>query len=178
MLKKIKNKKCWHFFAVFFFLLVVFYLYHDLKLTTSIDYRIPEIVVSNIEVNRVINGDAWTLKSPNVSHKDNVVYATSLDVSVARKDNSDVLLVANSGVFYRHRNDLLLESVTASLTDKCKTYHLYAEEAEYQAESDTWFFKEFVRINDDLTIATAKSGVYKVKDSECLLSGDVQILRK
>ena len=59
-----------------------FYLWRDLHLSAINKMPIPDLVVENIEIERMISGKKWKLISPRVEHKDGIVYGSSMDVTI------------------------------------------------------------------------------------------------
>ena len=95
-----KNTKK-HLISIVFLIVTVLvvYLWKDLHLNDADKIVLPDIVVENIDVIREINGQYWRLRSPQVEHKDNVIYAKSLDIETINDDNSDIKIKAESGIF-------------------------------------------------------------------------------
>ena len=159
-------------------LLLCFYVYKDLNLKQSETIKIPDVVVNNIEVNRVVNGDNWLLKAPRVEHKDKKLYAKSLDIKVDTKDSKEIFILAEEGIFSRTDNNLELTSADAKMTENSKDYYLTAGNANYDSSSKIWSFSNSVRITDTKTVANAESGTFDSVSGYCVLSGNANILFK
>lgn len=158
--------------AIFIAALLGIYLWRDLHLSDKGSVKIPDIVVENINVERDVNGKHWILISPRVEHKDGIVYADSLDVTVLEPDGKKTNILSDSGTFTRSNNDLTLKSADGTLNEKDKKYNLKAGDVYYKAADEMWNFTNGVVIGDGKVCAKGNSGYFASTSGDCFLSGD------
>lgn len=166
-----KNTKK-HLISIVFLIVTVLvvYLWKDLHLNDADKIVLPDIVVENIDVIREINGQYWRLRSPQVEHKDNVIYAKSLDIETINDDNSDIKIKAESGIFLRESNNFNLTNAIGTMSKKTdKGYNLISGKVYYEAKTEIWIFSEDVTLSDDKTQINGPTGVYDTKNGDIFL---------
>lgn len=145
--------------ALAVFAVVAFYLWRDLRLGAS-NIIIPDIVVENIEIKRVIDGNVWVLVSPRAEHKQGLLHGTSVDITVTA-DNGDVSrMFAVEGTFSRTNNDITFESLSADVAQGKKNIIMIAGRARYDSASNIWYFSDDVMISDGAVEASGPEGSY------------------
>lgn len=149
--------------AVILAVVLLAYFLKDLNLDLADKIAVPDIVVENIDVNRVIKGQQWRLKSPYVEHKDEVIYAKSLDISTVDKTSSDIRITAVRGTLLREKNDFtLFDAIGVMTKQNGKIYNLTSGKVIYEAETEIWNFSHSVIISDNKTEVTGSDGVYNM----------------
>ena len=171
MLKgKISRKK----FTVLTVILVIavgaFYLWRDLHLSAINKIPIPDLVVENIEIERMISGKKWKLISPRVEHKDGIVYGSSMDVTITDPAGKVTHIYADNGTFTRENNDLSLTSADGVMKEAAKEYNLKSGNVKYEAWAERWHFDDGVRLTDGRMVINGKKGYYDTKSGECRLT--------
>lgn len=162
--------------AIFIIAVLGAYLWRDLHLGDNYsDVRIPDVVVENIEVEREISGKMWKFISPRVEHKDGVIYAQSLDITITESDDAQSKIYAADGVFYRESSNLSLNEAKGVYNKGDKSYTLASGVASYDAALELWSYTGGVELSDGAVVANAADGRYNMKNGDCLLSGDSMV---
>ena len=147
------------------------YLWRDLRLSAKSAIPVPDIVVENIEVKRTIDGKDWILLSPKVEHKDGIVQAISLDVTITDKQQKTHLL-SKTGTFSRSNNNITLYNASGVLKQgKGAGYKMTSGKVDYNYSQKKWFFADNLCINDEKMEISAPSGYFDTNSGECVLSG-------
>ncbi len=171
MLKeKISRKKLTVLTVILVIAVGAFYLWRDLNLNAMSKIPIPDLVVENIEIERMISGKKWKLISPRVEHKDGVVYGSSMDVTIADPDGKITHIYADEGNFTRENNDIALTSADGVMKEKTKEYKLKSGSVKYEAAAEKWHFDDGVTITDGRMVIGGKKGYYDTKSGECRLT--------
>lgn len=144
-----------------------FYLWRDLNLSSQKNIPIPDIVVENIELDRVIDGKNWHIKSPRVEHKDGIVYGDSMDVVITGPADRVTHITARKGDFSRSTSDLNLQEANGVMNEKGKTYKMQSGVVNYVASPDVWNFGDGVTLSIDKMVITGKKGSYVPKTGDC-----------
>ena len=156
--------------AVILTAVLVVYFWKDLHLEYGNKIPVPDMVVENIDVKRVIEGQNWRLKSPLVEHKDKVIYAKSLDIETVDKSSYDIKIKAVSGTFLREINDFtLIDAFGVMKKTNGTIYNLTSGKVFYEAKTEIWNFSNNVIISDDKTEISGPIGVYNT------ISGDMSL---
>lgn len=168
-----KNKKIKkHIISIVLLIVAVLivYLWKDLHLDDANKISLPDIVVENIDVIREINGQSWRLRSPQVEHKDNVIYAKSPDIETTDDDNTDIKINATSGIFIRESDNFTLIDAFGTMSKKTnKTYNLMSGKVFYESKTEIWNFSNDVTLSDDKTQINGLTGVYDSKNGDIFL---------
>jgi len=166
------------FFSLAFFMVVAIYFWRDLGLGLD-EIDIPDIIVENIEIDRVIDGDTWRLKARRAEHRQGVIYGSSVDVTV-NSENGDVKrLTSESGIFTREDGDVTLNIVSGDIVlSEDGNISLSAGRAHYEAVSETWFFSEGVTLFDGTFEASGPEGLFRVKDGVSEITGGATVIWK
>ncbi|MCR5336467.1 MAG: LPS export ABC transporter periplasmic protein LptC [Synergistes sp.] len=151
-----------------------YYLWRDLHLSAIENIKVPDIVVENIELERVIEGKKWKLISPRVEHKNNMLYGDSMDVTISDPAGKFTQMYADKGVFSRHSNDVLLTNAEGTMKEDAKdrVYDLKSGRAKYDSSAEKWYFKNGVTfaLTENNTVIRGKSGYYDSKNGVCRLT--------
>lgn len=155
----------------FLFLLVVlsgYYFYRDLHLhlTTKIE-KLPDMVVHDIKVDKMINGRRWRLVSPRMETKNNILYGDKLDVTITEKDGTESHILAKKGIFVRENSNLQLTDAHGTMISGNKSYGMETEHADYNAQSEIWTFTGNLMLTDHETVVTGQTGVFNSKTGDC-----------
>ena len=147
-----------------------FYLWRDLNLSAMNKIPIPDLVVENIEIERMINGKKWKLISPRVEHKDGIVYGDSMDVTITDPAGRVTHIYADKGTFTRENNDVSLTSADGVMKENAKEYNLKSGNVKYEAAAEKWNFDDGVALSDGRMLIEGKKGYYDTKSGECRLT--------
>ncbi len=152
------------------------YLYRDfrLDLTTKIE-KLPDVVIHDVKLDRVINNRRWRLKSPRVETKDNVLYGDNLDVIINENDGTESRVYAKKGIFSRDNGNLKLENAKGTMTSGDKTYDMTTGIADYNEKNDVWIFSGKLFLTDQETILTGESGSFNSVSGDCQVKGGGKI---
>lgn len=154
------------------FSVIAFYFWRDLRLGLNVsDLNIPDVVVENIEISRVIDGSEWNLVSPRAEHRQGMIYGQSVDITVIAGNGDVSQLFAVSGVFSRTSGDVVLNDVSADVRRENKTIFLRSGRAYYDSVAEKWYFSNDVTINDGSVEASGPEGVYDVKQGLSTITG-------
>lgn len=154
------------------FAVIVFYFWRDLRLGLNLsDIQIPDIVVENIEIKRVLDGDEWLLLSPRAEHKQGMLYGRSVDITVSAENGDVSRLFAVNGVFSRESSDITLEGMSADVTHDNKNISMRAGRAFYNSSEEIWYFSDDVAISDGSAETSGPEGSYSVKDGISSITG-------
>lgn len=132
--------------------------------------RIPDIVVENIVVERLVNGKQWKLMSPRVEHKDGIIYGSSLDITIDEKNGRKTKINAVSAEFTRADNDITMTSADAILSDKDKDYSFSAGELKFDAANEIWSFTNRMTLTDGKIEIEGQSAKYDTKNGDCVIT--------
>lgn len=145
-----------------------YYFYRDLRLhlTTKV-VKLPDIVIHDVKVDKVINGRRWRLRSPRMETKNNVLYGDNLDVNIIEEDGTESHIFAKKGEFSRNNNDLKLTDANGTMVSGEKKYDMKTGNAEYNAKDEVWFFSNKLSLTDHETTVTGESGSFNTKSGDC-----------
>lgn len=167
---KISGKKLIVLKVILVIAVGAFYLWRDLNLSAMNKIPIPDLVVENIEIERMINGKKWKLISPRVEHKDGIVYGDSMDVTITDPAGRVTHIYADKGTFTRENNDVSLTSADGVMKENAKEYNLKSGNVKYEAAAEKWNFDDGVALSDGRMLIEGKKGYYDTKSGECRLT--------
>ena len=167
---KISGKKLIVLTVILVIAVGAFYLWRDLNLSAMNKIPIPDLVVENIEIERMINGKKWKLISPRVEHKDGIVYGDSMDVTITDPAGRVTHIYADKGTFTRENNDVSLTSADGVMKENAKEYNLKSGNVKYEAAAEKWNFDDGVALSDGRKLIEGKKGYYDTKSGECRLT--------
>ena len=167
---KISGKKLIVLTVILVIAVGAFYLWRDLNLSAMNKMPIPDLVVENIEIERMINGKKWKLISPRVEHKDGIVYGDSMDVTITDPAGRVTHIYADKGPFTRENNDVSLTSADGVMKENAKEYNLKSGNVKYEAAAEKWNFDDGVALSDGRMLIEGKKGYYDTKSGECRLT--------
>lgn len=167
---KISGKKLIVLTVILVIAVGAFYLWRDLNLSAMNKMPIPDLVVENIEIERMINGKKWKLISPRVEHKDGIVYGDSMDVTITDPAGRVTHIYADKGTFTRENNDVSLTSADGVMKENAKEYNLKSGNVKYEAAAEKWNFDDGVALSDGRMLIEGKKGYYDTKSGECRLT--------
>ena len=167
---KISGKKLIVLTVILVIAVGAFYLWRDLNLSAMNKIPIPDLVVENIEIERMINGKKWKLISPRVEHKDGIVYGDSMDVTITDPAGRVTHIYADKGTFTRENNDVSLTSADGDMKENAKEYNLKSGNVKYEAAAEKWNFDDGVALSDGRMLIEGKKGYYDTKSGECRLT--------
>ena len=167
---KISGKKLIVLTVILVIAVGAFYLWRDLNLSAMNKIPIPDLVVENIEIERMINGKKWKLISPRVEHKDGIVYGDSMDVTITDPAGRVTHIYADKGTFTRENNDVSLTSADGVMKENAKESNLKAGNVKYEAAAEKWNFDDGVALSDGRMLIEGKKGYYDTKSGECRLT--------
>ena len=167
---KISGKKLIVLTVILVIAVGAFYLWRDLNLSAMNKIPIPDLVVENIEIERMINGKKWKLISPRVEHKDGIVYGDSMDVTITDPAGRVTHIYADKGTFTRENNDVSLTSADGVMKENAKEYNLKSGNVKYEAAAEKWNYDDGVALSDGRKLIEGKKGYYDTKSGECRLT--------
>lgn len=154
------------------FAVIAFYFWRDLRLSLNLDdIVVPDIVVQNIEIKRVLDGNEWVLTAPRAEHKQGMLYGQSLDITVKSQTGDVSRLFAERGLFSRENNNVTLENMDADVLQDGKKVVMKAGGANYNSSEDKWYFSDDVTIFDGSVEARGPEGSYSIKEGLSVLTG-------
>ncbi|MEG1602652.1 MAG: LPS export ABC transporter periplasmic protein LptC [Cloacibacillus sp.] len=148
----------------------VFYMWRDLNLDSIKKVPIPDVVVENLDLNRVIKGDTWKFRSPRVEHKEGMVYGDSMDVTITSPNGRVSHITAEKGVFSRANNDLTLKNAVGRMQEKDKVYDLKSGNVFYEAAKENWHFSDGIELIIGKIKVSGKNGTYDTKSGDCKIT--------
>ena len=167
---KISGKKLIVLTVILVIAVGAFYLWRDLNLSAMNKIPIPDLVVENIEIERMINGKKWKLISPRVERKDGIAYGDSMDVTITDPAGRVTHIYADKGTFTRENNDVSLTSADGVMKENAKEYNLKSGNVKYEAAAEKWNFDDGVALSDGRMLIEGKKGYYDTKSGECRLT--------
>lgn len=170
---KLPSRRRLRFYAsLVVFAIIAFYFRRDLRLGLNLsDIVVPDIVVENIEIKRVVEGNEWILLSPRAEHKQGMLYGRSIDITVTAASGDVSRLFAENGLFSRESNNVTLEDMDANMVRDGKNVKMKAGTAHYESAEDKWYFSNDVEIADGSAEARGPEGSYSVKEGLSLITG-------
>lgn len=135
------------------------YLWRDFHLTGR-EEKLPDVVVENLEVERVIDRRKWNIVSPKIEHRDGKIYGDSMDVTVLAESGDISTFYAESGVFMRKSGDIKLSRVTGSAVKGSDKISIAAGRADYDAGDKIWRLADGVFMSNDKFEIRGPSGLY------------------
>lgn len=153
-----------------------FYLWRDLRLSLfPPKLLLPDVVVEDIELNRVIEGNKWHIIAARAEHRDGVIYGDSLDVTITAASGDVTRIKAEKGVFTREHSDLTFENANGSLAQGEKTYFLKSGHIFYDAAAKIWYFTNGVTLFDGTAEASGPEGRYDANTGVSTITGGSRI---
>lgn len=142
-------------------------MWRDLNLSALRRVPLPEIIVENIQIERVVNGKTWIIVSPRAEHKDGVIYAKSVDITIKDPDGRFSHIVGDESTFARDTNDITLTNADGTLTADGKVYTLKSGFIEYDAQTETWNFSKGVELTSENMTISGDAGRYNTVTGDC-----------
>lgn len=153
-----------------------FYLWRDLRLTLDPSkIALPDIVVEDIELDRMIDGNRWHIISPRAEHKGGMLYGDSLDVTITSASGDISKIFAVHGTFSREKNDLTLRTVNGETAQDGKLYTLKSGVAHYDAQAKIWYFSDDVTLFDGKVEVNGPEGYYDTNTGISSVTGGSQM---
>lgn len=166
-IKKINKRKAIVLAAVLAIAVGAFYLWRDLHLDALRSVPLPDIIVENIEIERVVNGKTWIIISPRAEHKDGIIYGTSVDITIKDPNGRVTHILADESTFARDSNDITLTNGDGTMTENGKVYTMKSGFVEYNAQNEIWNFSKGVTLtSEDMTIS-GDFGRYETLTGDC-----------
>lgn len=147
-----------------------FYLWRDLHLGAAKNIPLPDIIVEDIEIERVVNGKRWKILSPRAEHKDGIIYGASVDITIKDPNGRDIHVYADKGTFTRESSDITLTNGDCTMTENGKEYKLRSGFVEYDAKNERWNFSEGVRLSSENIVISGEKGRYDTADGDCYIT--------
>ena len=167
MLKKLSATKIAVLAVLFFTAVGVYYVWRDLHLDALNKIPLPDVVVENLDLERVINGDKWLFKSPRVEHKDGMLYGDSMDVVITSPKGRLTHITAEKGIFTRADNDLTLKNANGEMSENNKKYYLKSGSVFYSDAQKNWHFSDGIELTMGNMKVSGKDGYYDTKSGDC-----------
>lgn len=152
--------------AVLIVAVLIAFLWRDLHLDKRKNIPIPDIVVINLDLKRKISGKDWHFKSPRTEHKNNMLFAESLDIVISEPDSTLTYVNAEHGTFSRISEDITLTDATGRMEKKDKKYFLKARNVFYKASNEVWYLSQDVALSEDKISVNGPTGVYDTKNGK------------
>ena len=147
-----------------------FYLWRDLHLGAMKNVPLPDIIVEDIEIERVVNGKTWIIISPRAEHKEGVIYGTSVDITIKDPNGRNTHIYADGSTFTRENNDITLTNGDGTMTEKGKTYDMQSGFVEYDADTERWNFSKGVTLSSENMVISGDAGVYDTRSGDCYIT--------
>ena len=144
-----------------------YYVWRDLNLSAIKNAPLPDVVVENLDLERMVNGDKWKFKSPRVEHKDGMVYGDSMDVVITTPKGRVAHIQAEKGVFTRSNNDLTRKNADGVMTENGKTYTLKSGSVFYNDAQKNRRFSDGIDLTMGNINVRGKDGYYDTKSGDC-----------
>ena len=128
-----------------------FYLWRDLHLGAMKNVPLPDIIVEDIEIERVVNGKTWIIISPRAEHKEGVIYGTSVDITIKDPNGRNTHIYADGSTFTRENNDITLTNGDGTMTEKGK-------------------FSKGVTLSSENMVISGDAGVYETRSGDCYIT--------
>lgn len=145
-----------------------FYLWRDLHLGAALkNVSMPDIIVENIEIERVVNGKTWKIVSPRAEHKDGVIYGTAVDVTINDPNGRSTHIYADGSTFTRESSDITLTNGSGTMTENGKSYDMRSGFVKYEAETERWNFSKGVTLSSKNMVISGDAGIYDTLSGDC-----------
>lgn len=162
-MKTLSRRRIIIYLSLFFLAVVCFFFWRDLQLGLTIDLNIPDVVVENIEIRRVVDGNEWYLRSVKAEHRQGVIYGQSIDITVTSANGGVSRILAENGVFSRENSDITVEALNADIQQDDRRILMKAGSAVYDSTSERWHFSGDVTISDGSIEVSGPEGFYDIK---------------
>ncbi|OUO92605.1 hypothetical protein [Cloacibacillus sp. An23] len=144
-----------------------FYLWRDLHLGAVKNIPLPDIIVEDIEIERVVNGKTWIIISPRAEHKEGVIYGSSVDITIKDPNGRDTHIYADASTFTRENSDITLTNGDGTMTENGKTYKMKSGFVEYDAQTERWDFSKGVVLSSENMVISGDAGQYDTVSGDC-----------
>ncbi len=144
-----------------------FYMWRDLHLGAVKSMPLPDIVVEDIEIERVVNGKTWIIISPRAEHKDGVIYGRSVDITIKDPNGRDTHIYADRSTFTRENSDITLTNGDGMMTENGKNYTMQSGFVKYDAQAERWNFSQGVVLRSENMTISGDIGTYDTAGGEC-----------
>lgn len=147
-----------------------FYLWRDLHLSAIKNVPLPDIIVEDIEIERVVNGKTWIIVSPRAEHKEGVIYGTSVDITIKDPNGRNTHIRADGSTFTRKSNDITLTNGDGTMTENGKSYEMHSGFVEYDADKERWNFSQGVTLSSENMVINGDAGTYDTLSGDCYIT--------
>lgn len=148
-----------------------FYMWRDLHLSALRNMNLPDIVVENIEIERIVNGKNWKIVSPRAEHRDGVIYGSSVDITISDPNNGrNTHIYADKSTFTRKNNDVMLQNGDGTMEENGKKYSMKSGLVEYKAKTEEWIFSNGLVLSSDKMVVEGAKGTYAAISGDCYIT--------
>lgn len=162
------RKQVWVTALILLVALCCLYFYRDLRLDVTTKFtKLPDTVVHDVNVDKVINGRRWKISAPTIKTEDNVVYGYNVDVVITEQEGTKSYITSKEAVFSRDYDELTLRNAKGSMFSGTKNYTLETGKAEYNTKSEVWNLSEKFILDDKEISVSGDSAVFDTKKSDC-----------
>lgn len=137
--------------------------------------KLPDTVVHDVNLDKVINGRRWKISAPTIKTEDNVIYGYDVKLMITEEDGVKRYVSAKEAVFSRDYNQLTLTKAKGSMFSGLKDYILETGKAEYNTKTEVWTLTDKFVLEDKETTVTGDSGIYDSINGDCTVKGGGKI---
>ena len=153
------------------------YLYHDLRLDKLVKIeKLPDVVIHDVKLDKVINGRRWRLVSPRVETKDNILYGDDLDVTITEQDGTESHILAKKAIFSHEKNDLKLSQAHGTMISGKENYEMTSGAVDFDAKNNVWNFTQEVSLTNHETTVKGQTGYFNSETGACRVKGRGKII--
>lgn len=166
------RKKVWITFLVLLAVVCGGYLYRDLRLDKFVKVeKLPDVVIHDVKLDKMINDRRWRLFSPRVETKDNVLYGDDMDVTITEKDGTESHILAKKAIFSKENDNLQIINASGTMVSGQDSYAMTTGAADYNSKTDIWNFKNNVSLTNHETTVTGDTGYFNSGTGDCRVKG-------
>lgn len=170
------RKQVWVSALILLVALLCWRFYHDfrLDLTTKIT-KLPDVVIHDVKVDKMINGRRWRISAPTVKTQDNVIYGYNVNLIITEDDGTESHVVAKEATFSKDYNQLTFSNAKGDMISGKKNYTLETGKAEYNTKAEFWNLSGKLMLTDHEMTVTGDSGTFDSVKGDCRVKGGGKI---
>jgi len=137
--------------------------------------KLPDTVVHDVNLDKVINGRRWKISAPTIKTEDNVIYGYDVKMIIIEEDGVKRYVSAKEAVFSREYDQLTLKKARGSMFSGIKEYTLETGKAEYNTKTEIWNLNDSFVLDDREITVTGDAGTFDSANGDCSVKGGGKI---
>jgi len=170
------RKQVWGSALILLVALLCWYFYRDFRLDITTKFtKLPDVVIHDVKVDKMINGRKWKISAPTVKTEDNVVYGYNVDLVITEQDGTESHIIAKEATFSKDYDQLSFTNAKGDMISGEKSYALETGKAEYDIKAEVWRLNDKLSLTDHKVTLTGDSGTFDSAKGDCSVKGGGKI---